>query len=464
MIDHMANAFKRAISLIALQPFDVSTPEGRAQERHRRVALSTLASVAAKTISVGTSLISIPLALHYLGTERYGMWMTMSSLVAMLSFADFGIGNGVLNAVAHAHGRDQVGEMRDYISSGFFVLSIIAAFVLLLFALAYPFVHWYRIFNVKFPGAQADAGPALAVLITCFALAIPFSIVQRAQMGLQKGFAASLWQCFGSMLGLVGVIVAIHFRAGLAWLVAGFAGAPLMASLLNSLVFFGWQQREIAPSPAHISRKGVFRIAHIGMLFFLLQITVALTFTADNIIIAQLLGATAVAQYSVPEKLFSIVSTVLSMMLMPLWPAYGEALARGDRAWARRTLKRSLLAVLGFSALCSAFLMAAAPQIIHLWIGNAVTAPFILLLGLGIWKVVEAGGNAFAVYLNGAHIVKAQVVIATITALAALALKAYLVPRIGVAGVPWGTLSAYVVFALLPYLYLVMRRDGGGVF
>jgi O-antigen/teichoic acid export membrane protein len=446
-----------------LRPFDVSTPDGRSQERHRRVAISTLASIAAKIISVVTTLISIPLSLHYLGVERYGMWMTMSSLVAMLSFADFGIGNGVLNAVANAHGRDRTEEIRRYVSSGFFVLGAIAGAILLLFALAYSFVPWYHIFNVKLPRSQADAGPALAVLVTCFALAIPLNIVQRVQMGLQQGFAASLWQCLGSVLGLAGVVGAIHFRAGLGWLVAGFAGAPLLASLLNSLVFFGRQRRDIAPSPSQVSRQGTLRIAHMGMLFFVLQIMVTLTFAADNIIIAQLLGATAVAQYAVPEKMFSIVSTVLTMMLMPLWPAYGEALARGDRAWARRTLKRSFLAVVGCAALCSAFLVAAAPILIPLWVGRSVTAPLILLLGLGLWKVVEAGGNAFAVYLNGAHIVKAQVVVATTTAIASIALKIFLVPRLGVAGVPWGTLSAYLVFAVLPYFYLVMRPGRGAI-
>jgi hypothetical protein len=85
-----------------------------------------------------------------------------------------------------------------------------------------------------------------------------------------------------------------------------------------------------------------------------------------------------------------------------------------------------------------------------------------LLLGLSIWKVVEAGGSAFAVYLNGAHIVKAQVVTATITAITAVTLKTYLVSRIGVAGIPWGTLSTYLVFTILPYLYL-LTRPGRGV-
>ncbi len=108
----------RAFDLsLLLHSFDVSTAEGRAKERQRRVALSALASALAKVISVSTALISVPLTLHYLGAERYGMWMTMSSLVAMLGFADLGIGNGLLTSVASAHGRDDRAKIKAYVSS-----------------------------------------------------------------------------------------------------------------------------------------------------------------------------------------------------------------------------------------------------------------------------------------------------------------------------------------------------------
>ena len=86
-----ADSLTRGLSLIRLKPYDVSTPGGRAQERHRRIALTALASAAARGIGVATSLISVPLTLHYLGVERYGLWMTISSVIAMLGFADLGL-------------------------------------------------------------------------------------------------------------------------------------------------------------------------------------------------------------------------------------------------------------------------------------------------------------------------------------------------------------------------------------
>lgn len=436
---------------------DLSTPEGRAAERHRRVALTAAAAALAKVLTVCTALISVPLTLHFLGSERFGMWMTISSLIAMLAFADLGIANGVLSAVAEAHGRDDRRTVQQLVSSGFFMLTAIAALLLALFAAVYAWVPWHAVFNVQSELARAEAGPALAVFVLCFAAAIPLAVVQRVQMGLQQGFAASLWACVGSLCGLAGVLWAIHVQAGLPWLVLALAGAPLLAALFNSLYFYGRLQPDLRPRWALFTRTAARRVAATGALFFVLQVTVAVAYTSDSLVIAQLLGASAVADYAVPEKMFGLITLALAMVLQPLWPAYGEAIARGDHAWVRRTLKRSVLMALGLAALASLVLVLAGPTLLRLWVGQAVVPPLMLFVALAVWKVVEAGGNAVAVYLNGAHVIGLQVVVAIAVAICALSLKFWLIPIYGVAGAVWATVVAYLVFAAVPYAICLPR-------
>ena len=437
-------------SFIRRQPFDRSNARDRARERHVRVALGMGASLLAKILSVATAVISVPLTLHYLGSERYGMWMTMSSLVAIFSFADLGIGNGVLNAVAAAYGRDDRAAIRGFVSSGVFALSAVALLLIGAFALAYPFVPWFRIFNVETSQARAEAGPALGVLITCFALAIPVGVVQRVQMGLQRGFIASLWQCASSLFGLTGLLAAIHWEAGLPWLVLAFAGMPLVAALGNSILFFGQLEPDIAPSPRAVSRAAASRVVSIGMLFFVLQIVAAITFASDNLVIAQILGAGSVTDYAVPATMFSVISMFLAMALTPLWPAYGEAIARGDHVWVRRIVISSLLTSIGLASAASTCLVLAGPRLIALWAGHAVDPPFLLLLGLGLWKVIEGGGNALAMFLNGAHVVRPQIVVGIATAACAVVLKIVFVKKIGVSGVVWATIISYLLLTALP--------------
>lgn len=447
------------MAALTLRPVivDYATEQGRADERHRRALLSALASVAAKVLSVLTALISVPLTLHYLGAERYGMWLTMSSLVAMLAFADLGVGNGLLNAVAEANGKDDKTQIRSYVSSGFLALGGVAVLILIIFATLYQFVEWPGVFNVKSLAASEEAGPALAVFVICFAVAIPMSIVQRVQMGLQRGFLASLWQCAASLLGLLGVVLAIQLEASLPWLVLAYVGAPLMAGVVNSAVYFGWMQPDICPGLRSASMLAAKRILKTGMLFLVLQIVVAVAYTSDGIIVAQLLGASAVAEYAVPEKMFGVGASILAMMLAPLWPAYGEALARGDHAWVRKTLKKSLLVAVITSALVSVVLVLTGAQIMRFWVGDMMSPPLALLLGLGVWKIFETSGNALAVYLNGANVIGVQVVISVMMAICSVSFKLLLIPEMGVAGVPWATALAFFICAVIPYYFILPK-------
>lgn len=440
--------------LVRLRPFDTSTKEGRASERHRLLVLSAIASAMAKVISVATALISVPLTLHYLGPERYGMWMTISSLAAVLAFSDFGIGNGMLNAIAAAHGRDDRDAIRAYVSSGFFALSGVSVGLLCLFAIVYRFVTWHELFNVHNNIAQQEAGPAVAVFFFCFALAIPMAIVQRVQMALQLGFFASLWQCLASTFALIGVIVAIRQEAGLPWLVLAFVGAPLVVSALNSLVFFGRMQPEIAPTRHSITWEAATQLVRTGGLFLVLQFVAAIAYASDSFVIAQIMGASSVADYAIPERMFSLITMLLAMVLAPLWPAYGEAIARGDFTWVRNTLRRSVVFSAALAFVFSFIFVLLGPWLIELWVGKTVVPSISLLLSFAVWKTIEAGASSLAVFLNGANVIRVQLIISLITMIVAMGLKVILVFIIGVSGVVWATVIAFTLCALIPYIII----------
>src|SRR2546423_1279703 len=78
--------------LLCARRFDPMVQGGHSHERHRRIALSAFAGFGAKGVSMATTLITVPLTLRYLGPERYGVWMTMSSVMMMMVFADLGLG------------------------------------------------------------------------------------------------------------------------------------------------------------------------------------------------------------------------------------------------------------------------------------------------------------------------------------------------------------------------------------
>jgi O-antigen/teichoic acid export membrane protein len=250
--------------LFRLTPFETSTPAGLSHERYRRMALTTITAVAARGTGVLAMLISVPLTFHYLGAERFGLWMTLGSFVAFLGFSDLGIGNGLLNGISEANGRQDEALAQRYVSSSFFMLCGIMIGLVAVGSLAHTLIPWARLFKVSSELAAQEAGPALAVFAGCVALSIPLATVQKVQQGYQEGYASNLWQLAGRIAGLIGIILSVRLKAGLPWLVLAMAGAPVVVTGLNWLYYFSVQRPSLFPSTAHFEWKTSLKLANVG--------------------------------------------------------------------------------------------------------------------------------------------------------------------------------------------------------
>ena len=98
-----------------------------------------------KGFSIAISLFLVPVTIHYVNPTRYGIWLTLSSIVGWFSFFDIGLGNGLRNKFAEAVASGKPELARTYVSTTYAILTIIIAIVLLLFFCINPFLNWAKI-------------------------------------------------------------------------------------------------------------------------------------------------------------------------------------------------------------------------------------------------------------------------------------------------------------------------------
>jgi O-antigen/teichoic acid export membrane protein len=407
----------------------------------------------AKATAIGAAFVSVPLTIKYLGIERYGMWMTISSISAMLAFSDFGMGNGLLSKVACASGRDDREAAARAVTSALFMLSAVAALMLAAFAVSYRITPWSHVLNLQSALGKSEAGPAVAVFMLCFALNLPIGITQRIQMAYQETFQSNLWLSAGSLTSFIALLVAIHFRAGLPWLIAAFSGGPVVVGALNLFLQLRFVRPWLTPRLHYFDFDGSKELFNTGFLFLLISIGSSVVFYADNFIIAQLLGPSEVARYSVGVRLFTIVTLLPQMIFTPLWPAYSEAKARGDMAWIRATLKRTAFWGLGLSLSAGLLLLTMAPWFITRWTRGAVGLPFSLLLALFAAAVVFSASYPHGILLWGLNALKFSAISMALVSVSSVIVKIAIIPSVGVAGAAWGTASCYFLFALIPNVF-----------
>ncbi len=432
----------------------------RSIARYRGIVLGGGFAGLSKFISLLSVAITVPLTVRYLESERYGMWMTISSLLGLLAFADLGIGNGLVSTIAGLDGQHDKAAIRRSVSSTVFILSAIALTICVLFAAAYNYVPWSRIFAVRGALASAEAGPSVMAFVVCFTVGLPFSVVQRVQMGLQESWRSYLWQGAGSLISLIGTLIVVKLRMGVPWLVIVTSGGPVISSILNSIVEFTKRKPEYRPQLTSVHLTTSIALVRSGAIFVALQLSVVAGTASDSMIIAQVEGASGVSAYAVMYKLFQI-TLVSSLFLTPLWPAMGESLARGDYIWARSAMRRAVTLCLIAGVVLSTLLFFFAQPLVKVWAGAALVPDSVLVTGFCVWVVLVAYGGAVTSLLNNSQYLRTQLKLYASASIVALLLKIPMVRWLGPGGVVWATVGAYFFLYCIPAGIIVRRTLHG---
>src|SRR3974390_879856 len=74
--------------------------------RYRRIFHAVWSGAAARLLSSALTFVSLPLAVRYLGAERYGVWATITSTVVWINLLDLGIASTLTNHISRAFALD----------------------------------------------------------------------------------------------------------------------------------------------------------------------------------------------------------------------------------------------------------------------------------------------------------------------------------------------------------------------
>lgn len=86
-------------------------------------------------------------------------------------------------------------------------------------------------------------------------------------------------------------------------------------------------------------------------------------------------------------KLQSALLTIAQLLALPLWPAFAEAIQRGDLAWARSTFRKTI--VLFEIGLVSGLILGVGSFfIIPVWIGSEMLPSISMAIGFAAWAVI----------------------------------------------------------------------------
>ena len=419
------------------------------QKRERSILAFFATSLASRGLGIGCQLLQVPIALHLLGNEAFGLWITLFSLGFILAFTDFGVGLGVQNKIAEALGRnDEPAARRIFLTGLIFLLGVMLA----LLAVVVPvllFADLAGMLRVTEPAVAAATGPAFLVVAIIWCANIPLGLGQRLAYGAQLGWTHNVAQTVSQVVLLGGVALGAWLQVGLtAFFILTFASGALvnLGFLLFLLHRLGWLRfslREFEPTRLR-------ELAHLGIFFFLQQIATMVLFSAPPLILSATLGAAEVTPFNLTQRVLNLFMVVANAVLLPVWPAYAEAQARDDWTWIRRTLWRSVGIVIALVVVPMIAVGTFVPAIIAWWTRGAAALPAMSLVWLLIaWNAATVLQQPFGFFLAGLSKVRRATAYSLLSTVAALAAIFLLIPRFGANALPIGLLLGFIPFIFL---------------
>ncbi|WP_433131782.1 lipopolysaccharide biosynthesis protein [Micromonospora sp. CA-240977] len=409
-------------------------------------------------------LLITPLAFHSLGAERYGLWMAVTSLTSMALFTDFGLGNGLLTRLARLRGTGERRAAAREISSAYAILGALSVLLLVVLVGTLRWVPWPTLLNATDPAVARDARSVVLLCFGAFLVNIPLALIQRVQYAQQQVAQSNLWQAGGSLVSVVLVYATVTSGADPVLVIATAVFAVPVVNLANSVCYFGWQNRELRPRSGCVRAPVARGLLRLGTRFFLLSVLSSVVLNLDGFLISRVLGLSAAATYAVVVRMFTLLALFVTLVNMPLWPANGEALARGDLAWVRRTTPRMVCLSATAVALPGVALVFFGNDVLRLWVRSAdlPSVPRTLFAGLAVWSVLLAVASPLFMVQNSIGLLRPQFVGWAACLLLAVPLKIALADRVGLPGVALATAATYALTVLPAALVGYRRALGGG--
>jgi O-antigen/teichoic acid export membrane protein len=443
-----------------------ATPEIRSQRR-RRLGMAIGTSLAFRPLSLVATLAAVPIFIAGLGggdlgQERYGLVLALAAIGGWLSVSG-GLGQGLVNQLTACYVSGDRDLARQYVSTMFVIAAGLAAATFAAFAVVAAFVPWADLLSA--PAAAASGREVLlAVYIAgaLTALSILVGVATSVYTAYQEVHLANAWEVLTRAGLLAGAGAVALADLGVPAATGAMIGGPLAIRLLAMLILFGWQKPWLRPSRSLFRRGLAGVLLGQGVGFLVLQLCWVAQYQTGTVLVAIFVGPAEAAVFGVVTQLSQMVYSVFLGIVVPQWPAYGEALMRQDWAWVRRSY-RTTTAVGGLMAVGFAGAMLLAGDVaMDAWTRGAIdSAGASMVIAIAATIALRMWVDARSTVLSAAGVVAPQVLVYGSNAALSLSLGLVFAGalELGAAGVAWAQVAGGLATSGWGYAWLTRRFE-----
>ena len=447
--------------IVAGRGMSAQTTETPQQSRTRpgtsAVVRNVFSNWGSYLIAIGVNFFISPYVVRHLGNTGYGVWTLILALTGYLGLLDLGIRGAVTRYVARFHAQNDHNKAANVASSAMLLFSAFGLLaVLSSFLLAAVAIHRMNIPPEYWMAAR------IVVILTGISVAISLvnGVFGGILVGLQRFDLTNSIETAMNVLRAGAVALALHWGFGivaLAFIQLGFTLARWLANVYLAHRLYPALRIQLGAADL----AGVKLIFSYGAFSFLIHVSASLIYASDNVVIGAYLPVSAVTFYAIGGNLVEYARALVSGISQTMTPLASSMEVRtGETQMQRIVLFSSRAGTMVMLPVALTFILRGS-SFVGLWMG----AQYAELSGqvlriLSITLLLWAANAVTAGSLLGLSKHRPIVPATVIEGLCNLALSVFLVKRMGILGVAWGTVVPSVAAQLMFWPWYIRRTVG----
>ncbi|MGB6121672.1 MAG: flippase [Bacteroidota bacterium] len=390
-------------------------------------------------------LVLLPVVVHYLGTELFGLWVLIMALTGYIWLVDLGMSLSFTKYVAQYISERDYDNVSSVVRHGILFYLAVSVLVIALGGLLAP--HIFRALNV--PAEQLElARHAFPIALLGFGINAILYVFLSLLSGIQRMDVVNIFTSVAFLLKFVAIAGALALGMGLIGMMAAEAAVGIV-SLVPVVVIVRRFLPEVSLWRLGFDTSMFKRLLKFGGQLQVSRFAELVQLQFDKLLISRYIGLTAVTMYDFGSRPLNRLRALPATALMGLLPAVSALDVEGNQARIRAGLLRSTRYLMLFSVPLFAFVAAFAHEIMQVWLGGGFSqaARTLQILAVGYFAGIIT--VPLAVTSQGRGEPQYQMRTTLVQAIVNIILSTSLVLLYGYYGAVAGTVVAAIVGALL---------------
>ena len=328
----------------------------------RNASWGGFSSLAPPLLQLGAT----PFLLHALHSEAFGLWVLLSSILAVTAVADMGLAPATTLFVSRFRARHLPSEVRRVAQASLALFLVLASLIAGLLIVFLPKL-------LQLLGAPEGSVGALSSALPFFSLSVGFQLLQIVPSSIIRGYERydldGMLYTLYSVVMIVALCGTVYLGGGLNQMLV--AQSCVLAALFGTALLFAMplvgSRAWLVPYCSVASFKD---FASLGIYGWIQGLSTALFAQADRLIVSFFLGPSMLAYYSAALQVAQTLHNIMARSLAFLFPRF-TALQHSREA-ALRLFDRSMFVTSALGSVAAIGLFFASSWILHLWLGETI--------------------------------------------------------------------------------------------